>query len=83
MDGLPDSFAEATRTWLSARFAAPTPVQAQGWPLLADRRHALLVAPTGSGKTLAVFLALIDRLGRTPEDSPSGVRVLYVSLLKG
>lgn len=82
MDGLPDSFAEATRTWLSARFDAPTPVQAQGWPLLADRRHALLVAPTGSGKTLAAFLALIDRLGRLPEDSPSGVRVLYVSPLK-
>lgn len=82
MDGLPDSFGASTRAWLSANFSEPTPVQARGWPLLADGRHALLVAPTGSGKTLAAFLALIDRLGRLPEDSPAGVRVLYVSPLK-
>jgi ATP-dependent Lhr-like helicase len=82
MEGLPDSFGAATRAWLAANFSTPTPVQAEGWPLLVDRRHALLVAPTGSGKTLAAFLALIDRLGRLPEDSPAGVRVLYVSPLK-
>ncbi len=82
MDGLPNSFGAATRAWLAANFPSATPVQAEGWPLLADRRHALLVAPTGSGKTLAAFLALIDRLGRLPEDSSPGVRVLYVSPLK-
>ena len=82
MDDLPDSFGVATRAWLSAQFSAPTPIQARGWPLLAAGQNALLVAPTGSGKTLAAFLALIDRLGRLPEDTPSGVRVLYVSPLK-
>ena len=82
MDDLPDSFGAATRAWLAKNFTAPTPVQAKGWPLLAARRNALLVAPTGSGKTLAAFLALIDRLGRSDKETPAGVRVLYVSPLK-
>jgi ATP-dependent Lhr-like helicase len=82
MKGLPESFDLATRAWLEARFDAPTPIQEKGWPLLAARRHALLVAPTGSGKTLAAFLESIDRLGRLPEDIEPGVRVLYVSPLK-
>ena len=82
MDGLSPAFAPATRAWLASNFAAPTPVQAQGWPRLAAGEHALLVAPTGSGKTLAAFLAAIDALGsRAPSDEP-GVRVLYVSPLK-
>lgn len=82
MNGLPDRFDPATRAWLAANFAAPTPVQQQGWPLLAKGSNALLVAPTGSGKTLAAFLASIDRLGRLPEGSAPGVRVLYISPLK-
>jgi ATP-dependent Lhr-like helicase len=82
MKGLPESFDPATLAWLEARFEAPTPIQEKGWPLLAARRHALLVAPTGSGKTLAAFLESIDRLGRLPADTQPGVRVLYVSPLK-
>jgi ATP-dependent Lhr-like helicase len=75
------SFGEPTRRWFEENFAAPTPVQAAGWPLIAGDRHALLVAPTGSGKTLAAFLACLDRLARRPAVQP-GVRVLYVSPLK-
>jgi ATP-dependent Lhr-like helicase len=82
MMGLPESFGPATRAWLEARFEAPTPIQEKGWPLLAARQHALLVAPTGSGKTLAAFLEAIDRLGRLPNDAEPGVRVLYISPLK-
>ena len=82
MDELPQSFAPATRAWLASKFEALTPVQAQGWPLLANGEHALLVAPTGSGKTLAAFLASIDRLGRRAEQGAPGVRVLYISPLK-
>jgi len=82
MDGLPDSFGAATCAWFEAQFDAPTSVQERGWPRLVEGSNALLVAPTGSGKTLAAFLASIDRLGRLPEDSPPGVRVLYVSPLK-
>ena len=82
MKGLPESFDQATLAWLEARFEAPTLIQEKGWPLLAARRHALLVAPTGSGKTLAAFLESIDRLGRLPADTQPGVRVLYISPLK-
>src|SRR5690606_30107777 len=45
-------FSAPTRAWFEASFAAPTPVQAQGWARIAAGEHALLLAPTGSGKTL-------------------------------
>lgn len=75
-------FHQATQRWFNDNFNAPTPVQAQGWPVIETGRNALLVAPTGSGKTLAAFLAGIDRLGGLPEDRKPGVRVLYISPLK-
>ena len=74
------SFKAATRAWFDGAFAAPTEVQARGWPLIAAGHHVLLCAPTGSGKTLAAFLSCIDRLSgdRDPE---RGTRVVYVSPL--
>jgi len=48
--------------WFHRRFAEPTPVQAQGWPVIADGHDVLLTAPTGSGKTLAAFLHCLDAL---------------------
>ncbi|HEX5788385.1 MAG TPA: DEAD/DEAH box helicase, partial [Woeseiaceae bacterium] len=78
----PGMFHPATERWFGDNFAAPTPVQAAGWPHIRAGRHALLVAPTGSGKTLAAFLAGIDRIGaRGPAEKP-GVRILYISPLK-
>ncbi|HEY5923878.1 MAG TPA: DEAD/DEAH box helicase, partial [Kofleriaceae bacterium] len=50
------AFGEATRTWFSQSFAAPTPVQHRGWASIASGQHTLMLAPTGSGKTLAAFL---------------------------
>jgi ATP-dependent Lhr-like helicase len=75
-------FNQPTRRWFADNFAAPTDVQARGWPEIAAGRHSLLIAPTGSGKTLAAFLAGIDRLGALPADREAGVRVLYISPLK-
>jgi ATP-dependent Lhr-like helicase len=89
-----DRFGPATHAWFTSAFAAPTPVQEQGWARIAAGEHALLIAPTGSGKTLAAFLWCIDRLshGRAHHGQPSpardgqarepGVRVVYVSPLK-
>lgn len=81
-----DLFLPPTRLWFERAFVAPTPVQLQGWPVVASGRNALLFAPTGSGKTLAAFLAAIDRLVRGRLESldtgAQGVRVLYVSPLK-
>src|SRR5712664_1697589 len=72
-------FSEATQAWFEGTFAAPTPAQTKGWPVIATGRHTLIQAPTGSGKTLTAFLCAIDRLTRNPGE---GLRVLYVSPLK-
>ncbi|RJS47506.1 DEAD/DEAH box helicase [Nocardioides cavernaquae] len=79
-----DRFAEPTRTWFRAAFAAPTPAQEGAWDAIAAGRHALVVAPTGSGKTLSAFLAALDRLltSPPPEDPKHRCRVLYISPLK-
>jgi ATP-dependent Lhr-like helicase len=77
-----EAFAPATRAWFADAFAAPTPVQARGWPHIARGEHTLLLAPTGSGKTLAAFLACLDRVTQLPPSAEPGVRVLYVSPLK-
>ena len=79
---LPASFTPATRQWFSETFPSPTPVQTRGWPIVAEGKHALLIAPTGSGKTLAAFLWCIDRLKQAPRAEGTGVRVLYISPLK-
>ncbi len=79
-----DHFSAPTRTWFEAAFAAPTPAQEGAWAAIAQRRHALVVAPTGSGKTLSAFLHAIDKLltSPPPEDKTRRTRVLYVSPLK-
>jgi ATP-dependent Lhr-like helicase len=74
-----DGFNPGTKAWFERNFAAPTPAQEKGWPVIASGKSVLIQAPTGSGKTLAAFLSAIDRL--TPEPA-AGVRVLYVSPLK-
>jgi len=76
-------FQPAVRDWFRASFAAPTPPQALGWPVIARGDSALLLAPTGSGKTLAAFLACIDRLMFAPPPSRERrCRLVYVSPLK-
>ncbi len=73
------AFGDATRTWFSQSFDAPTPVQQRGWGSIASGKHTLMLAPTGSGKTLAAFLYCLDRLAREPAE---GTRVVYVSPIK-
>ena len=77
-----DIFHPATRAWFASAFAAPTQAQRGAWEAIAERRHALVVAPTGSGKTLAAFLWSLDRLLTQPSAAGRGVRVLYISPLK-
>jgi len=45
-----------------AGFVAPTPIQANTWPILASGRDLIGVAKTGSGKTLAFLLPFFARL---------------------
>ncbi|MGO9066791.1 MAG: DEAD/DEAH box helicase [Myxococcaceae bacterium] len=76
-------FQPAVRDWFRASFVTPTDAQRLGWPVLARRESALLLAPTGSGKTLAAFLSCIDRLMFAPlPPRAERCRVLYISPLK-
>src|SRR6202165_180382 len=80
----PIPFHPITEAWFRRRFAEPTPVQALGWPAIAQGQDVLLTAPTGSGKTLAAFLYCLDALVRK---STSGAledrtEIVYVSPLK-
>ena len=48
-----------------ANFEAPTPIQAQCWPILSSGRDIIGIAETGSGKTLAFTLpALVHILDK-------------------
>ena len=79
-------FHPVVATWLERRFGAPTPAQAQAWPLIAAGKDVLCTAPTGSGKTLAAFLWALDRLVAEAiaagGELPDRTTVLYVSPLK-
>src|SRR5215468_5078994 len=80
----PPVFHPITDAWFTRRFAAPTPVQAEGWPAIAAGRDVLLAAPTGSGKTLAAFLFCLDALVRKSSAGALDDRteIVYVSPLK-
>lgn len=77
-------FSPATQQWFHSAIGSPTPVQEQGWPVVASGQDVLISAPTGTGKTLAAFLYWLDVLGREAASGPlaDGVRVLYLSPLK-
>ena len=80
----PAQFHPAVTQWFNRHFSAPTPAQAQAWPLIKRGRNVLVAAPTGSGKTLAAFLAAIDGLVRegVAAPLPDETLVVYVSPLK-
>lgn len=49
-------------------FTAPTPIQAQGWPMALAGRDVVGIAETGSGKTLAFILPGIIHIQGQPRD---------------
>lgn len=56
-------------------FAAPTPTQAQSWPIALRRRDIISVAKTGSGKTCGFLLPAFQKLIDTvpvPKPKPYG-----------
>jgi ATP-dependent Lhr-like helicase len=84
-DGMPDkmspSFHPLVRAWFIESYGKPTAVQEEAWPLIAEGKHVLALAPTGSGKTLTAFLTALSRFidGSYRAELLS---VLYVSPLK-
>lgn len=47
-------------------FTAPTPIQAQGWPIALSGRDLVGIAATGSGKTLSYLLPSIVHINHQP-----------------
>ena len=77
-------FHPVTAEWFKAVFDEPTAPQRLGWPVIARRESALILAPTGTGKTLTAFLWCLDRLmlhDLAPEKK-AACRIVYVSPLK-
>jgi ATP-dependent Lhr-like helicase len=72
-----------TAEWFKAVFDGPTAPQRLGWPVIARRESALILAPTGTGKTLTAFLWCLDRLMLHREPgAETGCRIVYISPLK-
>ncbi|OAG32665.1 ATP-dependent RNA helicase DDX5/DBP2 [Nematocida sp. ERTm5] len=75
--GFPSSVMTAFK---SAGYSAPTPIQAQGWPMALSGRDMVGVANTGSGKTLSFILpALIHAKAQKPLRSGDGPIVLVLA----
>jgi len=64
----------------NAGFTAPTPIQAQGWPMALIGRNMVGIAQTGSGKTLAFIIpAVIHIMGQPPLEKGDGPIALCVA----
>ena len=63
----------------NAGFSAPTPIQAQSWPIAIQSRDIVAIAKTGSGKTLGYLIPGFIHLKRTHNDAQLGPIVLVLS----
>lgn len=70
---------ELLREVLQAGFSAPTPIQAQSWPIALQSRDIVAVAKTGSGKTLGYLIPGFIHLKRTHKNPQMGPTVLVLS----
>eukprot|EP00906_Rhabdomonas_costata_P014755 RCo021187 len=52
---------------LRAGFTEPTPIQAQGWPIVLSGHNLIGIAETGSGKTLAYLIPAMVHISAQPE----------------
>ncbi|KAM1130182.1 hypothetical protein ACFX13_045701 [Malus domestica] len=60
-------------------FSAPTPIQAQSWPVALQSRDIVAIAKTGSGKTLGYLLPGFIHLKRARNNPQMGPTVLVLS----
>nr|XP_027187620.1 deoxynucleoside triphosphate triphosphohydrolase SAMHD1 homolog [Cicer arietinum] len=76
--GKDSSIYEQTRVQ-NAGFSAPTPIQAQSWPIALQSKDIVAIAKTGSGKTLGYLLPAFIHLKRTNNNSKMCPTVLVLS----
>ncbi|RWR81971.1 WW domain-containing protein [Cinnamomum micranthum f. kanehirae] len=62
-----------------AGFSAPTPIQAQSWPIALQSRDIVAIAKTGSGKTLGYLLPGFIHIKRCRNNPVKGPTVLVLS----
>ncbi|KAJ0110692.1 hypothetical protein Patl1_02784 [Pistacia atlantica] len=74
--GLPDLFFFQVH---NAGFSAPTPIQAQSWPIALQNRDIVAIAKTGSGKTLGYLVPGFIHLKRRHNNPLLGPTVLVLS----
>jgi ATP-dependent RNA helicase DDX5/DBP2 len=70
---------EMLREVHNAGFSAPTPIQAQSWPVALQSRDIVAIAKTGSGKTLGYLYPGFMHLKRCHNDARLGPTVLILS----
>ncbi|OIT30633.1 PREDICTED: ATP-dependent RNA helicase-like protein DB10 [Nicotiana attenuata] len=70
---------ELLREIHQAGFPAPSPIQAQSWPIALQGRDIVAVAKTGSGKTLGFLLPGFIHLKRRRNNPQSGPTILVLS----
>ncbi|XP_011652287.1 DEAD-box ATP-dependent RNA helicase 46 [Cucumis sativus] len=70
---------EILREVHNAGFSAPTPIQAQSWPIALQSRDIVAIAKTGSGKTLGYLIPGFIHLKRIRNDPKLGPTVLVLS----
>ncbi|KAL2552437.1 DEAD-box ATP-dependent RNA helicase 46 [Forsythia ovata] len=74
--GLPS---EILREVYQAGFSAPTPIQAQSWPIALQGRDIVAIAKTGSGKTLGYLIPGFIHLKQRRNNPKLGPTVLVLS----
>ncbi|XP_017698882.1 ATP-dependent RNA helicase-like protein DB10 isoform X2 [Phoenix dactylifera] len=62
-----------------AGFSAPTPIQAQSWPIALQSHDIVAIAKTGSGKTLGYLIPGFIHLKRLHNNSKMGPTVLVLA----
>ncbi|CAI9111190.1 OLC1v1011346C1 [Oldenlandia corymbosa var. corymbosa] len=70
---------EILREVQNAGFSAPTPIQAQSWPIALQGRDIVAIAKTGSGKTLGYLLPGFIHLKQRHNNPQMGPTVLVLS----
>jgi ATP-dependent RNA helicase DDX5/DBP2 len=70
---------EILREVQNAGFPAPTPIQAQSWPIALQGRDIVAIAKTGSGKTLGYLIPAFIHLKQRGNNRQMGPTVLVLS----